>query len=293
MLKRVFLFVLTNILVLVTLSIVLNLLGVKPYLTEAGLDYGSLMAFCVVWGFGGAFISLLLSKTMAKWMLGVKVIQRGSAGENMWLYNMVEQIAKSAGLPRTPEVGIYDSPEVNAFATGATKGGALVAFSSGLLASMSRDQIEGVAAHELAHVNNGDMVTMTLLQGVINAFVMFLSRVIGFAASQAVKEEQAALVRVVVTIALDILLGILGSLVVLWFSRQREFRADAGSAKTVGREKMVSALRALAQNAELAEVGKRHASLATMKISGSRSWMSLFNSHPSLEERIAALERMG
>lgn len=292
MLKRVLLFVLTNLAVIITISIVLNLLGVRPYLTQNGIDYQSLLIFCLVWGFAGAIISLALSRVMAKWMMGVKVIPPGGNHPQQWLYNMVEQIAKSAGLPRTPEVGVYDSPEVNAFATGPTKSRALVAFSAGLLSSMGRDEVEGVAAHEIAHIRNGDMVTMTLLQGVVNAMVLFLSRVIAFAASQAVKEEQAALVRIVVTLLLDICLSLLGSMVVLWFSRQREFRADAGSAKFVGRGKMIAALKSLARNAELAQVGEAHASLATMKISGGRSWMRLFASHPSLEERIAALERM-
>jgi len=203
----------------------------------------------------------------------------------------VAHISKTAGLPAVPEVGVYDSPEVNAFATGPTKSRALVAFSSGLLDSMSRSEVEGVAGHEIAHIKNGDMVTMTLLQGVINAFVMFIARAVSFAASQAVKEEQRYLVRIVVTIVLDILLSILGSLVVMWFSRKREFHADAGAAKFVGRDKMISALERLAAYREVAQVGEKHASLATMKISsGGSGFLGLFASHPPLEERIRRLK---
>jgi len=288
MLKRIGLFILTNILVIATISIVLNVLGVQPYLTAQGIDYGSLMIFCLVWGMGGAFISLGLSRIMAKTMMGIQVLKPGAAGQLQWLVDMVDQIAKTAGLPKTPEIGVYDSPELNAFATGPTRSRALVAFSSGLLSTMDREQIAGVAAHEIAHVRNGDMVTMALLQGVINAMVMFLARIIAFAVSQGVKEENRHMVSFLVIIALDILLGILGSLVVFWFSRQREFRADAGAAKYTGRESMVSALKLLGRTRLLPE---QPASLATLKISGKTSgWGRLFASHPPIEERIAALE---
>jgi heat shock protein HtpX len=290
MLKRIFLFLATNILIVTTISILLNVLGVRPYLTSSGIDYEALLAFCLVWGFAGSFISLAISRIMAKWMMGVKVITPSSHPELAWLHTMVERIAQTSGLP-TPEVGVYDSPEINAFATGPTKSRALVAFSSGIIQSMDRTELEGVAAHEVAHIRNGDMVTMTLLQGVVNSFVMFLARVIGFAASQAVKEEQAALVRMLVTIVLDILLSILGSMVVMAFSRKREFHADAGAAKLVGREKMIRALEFLKRTQEYAQVGEPHASLATMKISGKRMGaLALFSSHPALEDRIEALK---
>lgn len=289
MFKRIFLFVLTNILVMVTISIVINVLGINRGLHANGIDYPSLMAFCLVWGMTGSFISLLLSRMMAKWMMGIQLIGPSAGGEYAWLYNRVSQIAQSAGLPQ-PEIGVYDSPEVNAFATGPSKKRSLVAFSTGLLQRMNREEVEGVAAHEIAHIKNGDMVTMTLLQGVVNAFVMFLARVIGFFISQSVREESRHMVQMLVTLVLDITLSILGSLVVFWFSRQREFRADAGSATLVGREKMIAALEHLRSYKSLASVGEVHQSLQTMKIAGSpKGWMGLFMTHPPLEARIEAL----
>lgn len=291
MAKRIVLFLLTNFLIFITISIVLNVLGVRPYLHANGIDYQALLIFSLVWGFAGAFISLALSRVMAKWMLGVKVIDPMQARELQWLYNMIEQISKSAGLPRTPEVGVYDSPEVNAFATGPTKNRALVAFSSGLLQSMSREDIEGVAAHEISHISNGDMVTMTLLQGIVNAFVIFLSRVIAFFAAQAVKENQRFMVEFGIRLVLDILLGLLGAMVVAWFSRQREFRADAGSARLVGKSKMIGALETLARRASSLEYAKDTPSLATMKISSRpKGFLGFIATHPPLEARIAALQ---
>lgn len=291
MAKRILLFVLTNFLIFITISIVLNLLGVRPYLTASGIDYSALMVFCLVWGFGGAFISLAISRMMAKWMMGIQVIDPAKPGEMQWVYNMVEQISKAAGLPRTPEVGIYDNPEVNAFATGPTKNRALVAFSTGLLRSMSRDEIEGVAAHEVAHIANGDMVTMTLLQGVVNAFVMFFARAVAFAVSQSVRDEQRHMVHFFVVIVLEILLGLLGMMVVAAFSRRREFRADAGSARFVGKPKMVAALQNLQRRMNTLDYAADTPSLATMKISNkpSKFW-GLFSTHPPLEQRIRALE---
>lgn len=288
MLKRVFLFLLTNILVVVTISIVLNVLGIGRYITESGINYTALLTLCFVWGMTGAFISLALSRIMAKWMMKVQVITPQNAGNLDWLVEMISQISKSAGLPNTPEVGVYESPEVNAFATGPTKSRSIVAFSSGLLRTMDREQIRGVAGHEIAHIANGDMVTMTLIQGVINAFVMFLARVIAFAISQNVKEESRFMVHFAVTLALDILLSILGSIVVMWFSRQREFRADAGSARYVGQGAMISALQALSRGRVIPEANP---SMATMKISGgSKGWLKFFSSHPPLAERIRRLE---
>lgn len=288
--KRIALFILTNILVLVTISLVINILGVQPYLNANGIDYYNLMIFCLIWGMGGSLISLGLSRIMAKTMMGVKTIKPGQSNELDELINMVTRISRAAGLSTVPEVGVYESPDVNAFATGPSKSRSLVAFSSGLLRSMNRDQIEGVAAHEIAHISNGDMVTMTLIQGVVNAFVMFFARIIAFAVSQSVKEEQRRMVQFIVVLALDIVLGILGSMVVFWFSRHREFRADAGSARFVGRDKMIAALQFLGR---LRAAPEDHASIATLKISGKSSgWINLLASHPPIEQRIRALESM-
>ena len=292
MFKRIFLFILTNILVITTISIVINLLGIQPYLTQNGIDYGQLLAFCLVWGMGGSFISLLLSKVMAKWMMGVKVIDPKNPGQFGWYVEMVSQLSRAAQIPM-PEVGYYESPEINGFATGPSKNHALVALSTGLMTRMSREEVAGVVAHELAHVKNGDMVTMTLIQGVVNAFVMFIARIIGFFVSQGVREESRGMVNMLVVIALDIVLGILGSLVVFWFSRQREFRADAGSAQIGGRQNMLAALNALKRGAGInQQIPEEHPSMATMKISDNRrsGLAALFATHPSLDERIARLQ---
>jgi heat shock protein HtpX len=290
MLKRILLFGAVNVLVIVTLSIVLQVLGIGQYLTASGIDYGALLAFCLVWGFGGALISLALSRVMAKWMLGVQVIDPSTASaDERWLVETVHGLAQRAKLPAMPEVGIYESPEVNAFATGPSARRSLVAVSSGIFERMDRDQIAGVLGHEITHISNGDMVTMTLIQGVVNAFVMFLARVIAFAVSQSVREESRYMVQFLVTIVLEIALSILGLLVVAWFSRAREFRADAGGAHLAGRERMVGALQALQRTTQLVD-NQQHA-LATLKISGSGGMMALFATHPPLEERIAALQQ--
>ncbi len=292
MIKRVFLFIVTNLAVMITISIVLNILGVQPYLSRQGINYNSLMVFCLVWGFGGALISLAMSRVSAKWMMGVKVLQAGSAGQHEGLVQMVHNLARGAGLSTMPEVGVYESPEVNAFATGPTKNRSLVAFSSGLLKTMGPKEIEGVAAHEVAHIQNGDMVTMTLLQGVVNAFVMFFARVIAFTISRNVREESQAMVQFMTVLALDILLGILGSMVVMWFSRHREFKADAGAATLAGSNSMIAALQGLQRLYGRGADAEQHASLSTMKISGKQGrFGGLFSSHPPLEERIARLQR--
>ncbi len=289
--KRIFLFMAVNLLVVVTISIVLQVLGVHGYMTARGIDYSALLVFCLVWGMGGAFISLALSRIMAKWMMKVKVIDPARAsGDAAWLVQTVHGLARAADLPEMPEVGIYESPEVNAFATGPTKSRALVAVSLGLLQNMDRRQVEGVLGHEISHVANGDMVTMALIQGVINAFVMFFARVIAFAVSQQVKENARRTVQFMVTIVLEILLSFLGMMVVAAFSRWREFRADAGSARLAGREKMIAALEALRRSTGL--VDNRQAALAAFKISGRRGGMlALIATHPPLEERIARLQR--
>jgi heat shock protein HtpX len=292
MMKRVFLFMAVNVLVMVTISTVLNFLGVRPYLTARGLDMGSLMVFCLVWGMGGAFISLSLSRVMAKMMMGVHVLDPSvSTGAEGWLVNTVHSLARNAGLAVMPEVGIYRSPEMNAFATGPTRNRALVAVSTGILERMDRAELEGVLGHEITHVANGDMVTMTLLQGVVNAFVMFFARVIAFAVSQKVKEESRYAVRFGVTILCEILLSFLGMLVVAAFSRWREFRADAGGARLAGTPKMIAALQALGQNRL---VDNRQPSLASLKISGRPGGLlALLATHPPLEARIARLRAAG
>lgn len=292
MLKRVLLFVVTNLAVMVTISILMSLLGLGGYrIAGGGLDYTALAVFCLLWGFVGSFISLQLSRWMAKRAMNVQLVDGRSGHEELdWLFRTVERLTRQAQLPM-PEVGYYDSPEVNAFATGPSKSRSLVAVSSGLLRRMSRDEVEGVLAHEVAHIQNGDMVTMALIQGVVNAFVMFASRIIANIARNAVDERNGRMVQFVVTIVLDIALGILGSMVVAWFSRAREFRADAGAAALAGRGKMIAALRRLQASHELVDTSTP--SLATMKIAGGDGrWMMLMSTHPPLEARIAALESM-
>lgn len=288
--KRVFLFLVTNLLIVLTLSVVLNLLGFSGYLGPRGqVMILPLAIFCLFWGMGGAFISLQISRWMAKRALGVQLIdgRTGNAALDE-LYATVQRLARQANLP-LPEVGIYESDEVNAFATGPSKKRSLVAVSTGMLRSMDRPAIEGVLGHEISHIANGDMVTMTLLQGVINAFVMFFARLVAFAVRQAMDSRAAWMVSWLVMIALEIGLGILGSLVTAWFSRRREFHADAGSAALAGRENMIRALRQLKARAEL--VDPSAPALASFKIAGSRSWLRLFSTHPDLDLRIAALER--
>ena len=287
--KRIFLFLLTNLAVVVTLSIVLSLLGVGRYIgPDGGLNIQSLAIFCFVWGMGGAFISLQMSRWIAKRATGVKLVD-GQTGrvELDGLHATVARLTQQANLPM-PEVGVYESAEVNAFATGPSKSRSLVAVSSGLLRAMKQEEVEGVLAHEVAHISNGDMVTMTLLQGVMNAFVMFLARLIAFAMRSSDSRDSRGGSWMAV-IALEIVLGMLGSLVTAWFSRQREFRADHGGATLAGRERMLAALRRLASNRELVET--QHPALATLKISGKPGWMVFFSTHPPLEARIAALER--
>ena len=287
--KRIFLFLVTNLAIVVMLSIVLSFLGVGRYISaDGGLDIRALAIFCFVWGMGGAFISLQMSRFIAKRATGARLVDgRTGVADLDWLHSTVARLAQQANLPM-PEVAVYDSPEVNAFATGPSKSRSLVAVSTGLFRSMRQDEIEGVLGHELAHIGNGDMVTMTLLQGVINAFVMFFARAIAFALRSSDSRNSQALSWMVV-IVLEIGLGILGSLITAWFSRQREFRADRGGADLAGRDRMIGALRRLAANREL--VDTQHQALATLKINGARSWMVFFHTHPPLEARIAALER--
>ena len=283
--KRIFLFVVTNLLVVATITIILSILGVDRYSGVNGLA-----VFCFVWGMGGAFISLLISRFTAKRAMGVRLVDGHTGHEELdWLHATVTRLTQQANLP-LPEIGYYESPEVNAFATGPSKNRSLVAVSSGLLRSMRRDEVEGVIAHEIAHIANGDMVTMTLLQGIINAFVMFLARIIVTAMRSGSRDDRGSMSDFFLVMALQTVFGILGSFVTSWFSRQREFRADYGGAQLAGRPHMIAALRRLAANREL--VDTQHAALATFKISGARSWMALLSTHPPLEDRIAALERL-
>lgn len=295
--RRIFAFLAVNIAVVVTISLILNLLGVQPYLNQYGLDYSQLMIFCLVWGMGGAFISLALSRVMAKWMMGVKVIDPNTNDPQLrQLVQMVHNLSRKADLSVMPEVGIYESQEVNAFATGPTRRRALVAVSAGLLHRMGRDEVEGVLGHEIAHVANGDMVTMTLVQGVVNAFVMFFARIIAFAVANSGRSEDnrggSRGLQMMVTFALEIVFGILGSMVVAAYSRFREFRADKGGAEIAGREKMIGALQALQRTIGLANEPEtaRDANVAALKISGRKSWLNLFSTHPSLDVRIARLK---
>lgn len=276
-----------------TLSFLAELLGFSPYLKEQGIAYESLFVFCMFFGMGGAFISLFISKWMVKRSLGVQVLDPTSLqnADERWLYQTVKNLSDRAGLPRTPEVGIYASPELNAFATGPSKGDSLVAVSTGLLASMNRDEVEGVLAHEVAHVSNGDMVRMALMQGVVNAMVMFLARIVAHIVTSSMDERQRHGMFFIITFAFQMVFGVFGAIVVNTYSRRREFRADAGGAALSNRFKMVSALEALRDRSQF--VDTREPQLASFKISGRPNGFSrLFMSHPPLEERIAALGRL-
>lgn len=296
--KRIFLFVAINILVVFTLSLLLRVLNIGPYLNAYGMDYSNLMAFCLVWGMGGAFISLALSRVMAKWLMGVHLIDPATRDSDLQqLLQSVYHLARGAGLSVMPEVGIYDSPEVNAFATGPTSRRALVAVSSGLLSRMNNEEMRGVLAHEITHISNGDMVTMTLLQGVVNAFAMFLSRAIAFAIAQSMRGDRderdrgaAPMFSFLIQMVLEVVFLLLGSIVIAWFSRYREFRADAGGARLAGRTNMIQALEALRRTFEYTDPAAQPA-VQTLKISGrATGLLALFASHPPLEERIARLQ---
>ncbi len=289
--KRIFTFILTNLLIVLSISVVLNLLGVQPYLSEKGINFQSLIAFCLIWGFGGAFVSLALSRIMAKWMMGVRVIDPSSVDQQeRWLLNSVNQLSSQAGLPKVPEVGIYESEDANAFATGPTKSRAMIAVSSALLQRMDKTEVEGVLAHEIAHVANGDMVTMTLIQGVINAFVMFFARIIAWSLSQFMDQDKRGIVNLVSVFLFEIAFSLLGMIVVAFFSRHREYRADLGGANLVGKSKMIAALKSLQKITPQENAGQQ--SIAAFKISSSNKvgLMSLISTHPPLEERIKRIQ---
>jgi heat shock protein HtpX len=288
--KRILLFVMTNLAVVVVLGIVANVLGLNRFMSAQGLDLGALLGFAALIGFGGAFISLLISKPMAKFSTGAKVINQSTDPTHAWIVNTVQQFANRAGIGM-PEVAIYEGPP-NAFATGAFKNSALVAVSTGLLQTMNREEVEAVIGHEVAHIANGDMVTMTLIQGVMNTFVVFISRVVGYVVDRVVlrnNSDHPGIGYYATTIVMDILLGILAAVIVAWFSRQREFRADAGAAQLMGRKQpMINALARLG-NLDPGEMPKQ---LQSMGISSRRGgFMALLSSHPPMEERIRALQQ--
>ena len=287
--KRILLFVLTNVAVIAVMSIVLSVLGVDRYLSAQGLNIGMLLVFSLVVGFTGAIFSLLISKPMAKWSTGAQVIEHPANSTEQWLLDTVHRLAANAGIGR-PEVAVYEG-EPNAFATGANRDDALVAVSTGLLQNMTREELEAVLGHEVAHIANGDMVTMTLLQGVVNTFVVFLSRVVGYMVDRALSKSSDESVGIGYTISVivcQIVFGLLASMIVAWFSRQREFRADAGSAQLLGNNRpMINALMRLGQmhTAALPQ------SVAAFGINKSDGVMELFSSHPPIEQRIAALQQ--
>ena len=285
--KRIFLFIATNLAVVLLLSVVASALGVDQFLTQNGLNLETLLWFSLVMGFGGSFISLLISKQIALWSTGAHIIKSPEGAHERWLVDTVRRLADKANIGM-PDVAVYEGAP-NAFATGAFKNSALVAVSTGLLESMSRDEVEAVLGHEVTHVANGDMVTLTLIQGVLNTFVFFLSRVVGFIVDKAVFRTERGIgpgyyITVIVS---QIVFGILAAMIVMWFSRQREFRADAGSARLLGTpQPMIGALRRLGGM----QPGALPQSLAAAGVNGAPGWAALFSSHPPIEERIAALQ---
>lgn len=286
--KRIALFLATNVAILLVLSIAMRVLGLEPYLTETGLNLTSLLVMAAVMGFGGSFISLAISKWMAKKSMGVRVIETPSNSTELWLVDTIRKYAADAGIGM-PEVGVYDAPDVNAFATGMTRNNSLVAVSSGLLQQMKRNEAEAVLGHEIAHIANGDMVTLTLIQGVVNTFVIFLSRVIGHTVDRVVfkNERGHGPAFWVTTIVAQMVLGVLASIIVMWFSRQREFRADRGGASLAGGPNMIAALERLDSLHPQPLPDK----MAAFGIAGggAHGLKRLFMTHPPLEERIAAL----
>lgn len=286
--KRIFLFILTNLAILFVISITLRLLGVDKILNESGgINFNALLAMSAVMGFAGSLISLFLSKWSAKRMVGAQVITNPIDPTELWLMETVHKQAQAAGIGM-PEVAIYEAPDINAFATGWNRNNALVAVSTGLLHNMSRDEAEAVLAHEISHVANGDMITLALMQGVVNTFVIFFSKIIGHLVDRLVfkTEREYGPAYWVTSIIAQMLLGILASMIVMWFSRQREFRADAGGANLAGRNKMIAALEKLKINHEQATLPEQ---MAAFGIAGGGGFAKLFSTHPSLDERIEAL----
>jgi heat shock protein HtpX len=288
--KRIFLFVLTNLAVVFVINITLRLLGVDRWVTEnGGIDFGALLVISAVIGFAGSLISLAMSKWSAKRMVGAQVIENPIDPTERWLVDTVRKQAQAAGIGM-PEVAIYDAPDVNAFATGWNRNAALVAVSTGLLHHMSRDEAEAVLAHEVSHVANGDMVTLALIQGVVNTFVIFFAKLFGYFVDRVLLKNEGrdgpGIGAFVAEIIAQLVLGILASTIVMWFSRQREFRADAGGASLAGRNKMIAALERLKGNHEQTVLPEK---MAAFGISGGKSFAKMFMTHPPLDERIAAL----
>ena len=300
MAKRIFLFLAMNLLVILMITLVLNVLNVQPYLSSIGLNYRSLLIFCAIWGMGGALISLALSRVMAKWMLGVKLIHADTKDtDEIALLDMIRRLTKRANLPM-PQVGIYRSNEVNAFATGPSHSRSLIAVSTGLMQRMKNNEIEAVLGHEVTHIANGDMVTMTLLQGVVNAFVMFLARVLAYVVSGLGRNRQEGnsgggsyMSYILFVYLFEVVFMILGSLVIASYSRFREFRADAGGAKLAGRDSMIAALQTLRVFQEVHDKKAENPAMAAFKISHptKKGFLSLFATHPPLEERIERLQK--
>ena len=289
--KRIFYFLVTNLAIVLVLSVTMRLLGVEPFLNANGLNLNSLLIFAAVMGFGGAFISLAISKWSAKQMSGAVTIENPKTPDEIWLMNIVKKQSQAVDI-QMPEVAIFNSPAVNAFATGMSRNSSLVAVSSGLLEMMTKDEAEAVIGHEISHIANGDMVTLTLIQGVVNTFVLFFSRVIGYTVDKVVfKTRQGTGPAFFITMIIsELLLGVLASIVVMWFSRQREYRADFGGGQLAGKQKMIAALQRLKTQYETSALPK---SIAALGISGEQGigHKELFSTHPSLDDRIARLQQ--
>ena len=289
--KRIFYFLVTNLAIVLVLSVTMRLLGVEPFLNANGLNLNSLLIFAAVMGFGGAFISLAISKWSAKKMSGAVTIENPKTLDEIWLVNIVKKQSETVGI-QMPEVAIFNSPVVNAFATGMSRNSSLVAVSSGLLEMMTKDEAEAVIGHEISHIANGDMVTLTLIQGVVNTFVLFFSRVIGYTVDKVIfKTRQGTGPAFFITMIIsELLLGVLASIVVMWFSRQREYRADLGGGQLAGKQKMIAALQRLKIQYESSTLPK---SIAALGISGEQGigLKELFSTHPSLDDRIARLQQ--
>lgn len=298
--KRIVLFLLTNFLVLAVISFVVYIFGLQPYLQQQGFNLTSLAIFCLLWGMGGAMISLWISRWMAKWSMGVQLIDPNTRDpQAQSILNMVYNLSKKAGLTVMPEVGVYQSPEVNAFATGPTRKRALVALSTGLLQRLNSEEVEAVVGHEVTHVANGDMVTMTLLQGVINAFVMFMARILAFAVSRLLSggrdDERSGFSPLIFQLTVfffEIIFMLLGSLVVAAFCRRREFRADLGGARLTSPQRMINALQALKKTLKIQDEQVKAPAFQSLKISNPSGLMNLFASHPPLDLRIERLQRL-
>lgn len=292
--KRIFLFLLTNFLIMFTVMLITRVFGLGHYMTAYGINYQALAVFCLIWGMVGSFISLAISKWMAKTMMGVQLVDDDPSFSR--LTQAVHGFAKQAGIQKMPEVGIYDSPEINAFATGPSKNNSLVAVSTGLLNNMTEDEIEGVLAHEVSHIANGDMVTMTLVQGVVNAFVMFFAKIATWAIVNAMRGDDdrgpGIFVQIIIQQIFYMVFGFLGMFVVSGFSRFREYRADAGGAFLAGKDKMIRALQKLQANYETLTQVEEHKEVAAFQISSKGGIMSFLSTHPSLDDRIEALKKM-